>query len=309
MKLFIVMWVVMWTDWQTTEAQRWNRGYASDARVRHHHHHHVHHNEISVTEAAGSRSSSAAAALPNSHQPEPAVFFDDLSDARYDSSSFLVGDDNWHTGYQREEQIDDGWSHPFPVGVGSGFGRKSAAGAPRFRFGTDTDAAFGATRLSAAGGSAFGRSSGDRRRKQPDERRNRKSTNDDAEGPVSATKKSCRPRTCGDAARRSSAVTVTQSEANIDADVNPEVVQQKTPSNGRRKQPVSSRRKQALPSVESFSSDGVGVGGESASRTPGAAKKRAHSRNSRGGGQTELNLKTQNSAVRCLSPCLITVRL
>ena len=241
--------------------------------------------------ACGSGDAVDHASLPSSH-PEP-VFFDDLStpsndgDLRYESSSFVVCEDSWD-GYQREEQIDDCWSQL----SSSDFGRKSAAS--RFRY-TDT----GIITSFGGGGSSFGRAGGrsDRRRKQPEDKRTRKSLNG-AEGDVvtvpesdrpeavSASKKLCRQRTCGDGSKRavtSTASASMQSEVTVDVDNH-------TSSNRRRKQPTSKKYSAAIESLSSVASDGT-------SKEEVALKKRAQSRSSRG--QLKANSKTQ-TAVCCI---------
>lgn len=233
------------------------------------------------------------------------VYFDDFTapfssdgDLRYQSSSFVVSDDNWD-GYQREEQIVDCWSHHSSsfTATASNFGRKSATS--RFRFAdTGVIAAFG------GGGPSFGRAGGrgDRRRKQPEDKRNRKLLNGaegdvivapGSDGPeaVSASKK-CRQRMYGDGSKRSgqsAGSDPTQSEeiANIDnLDTG-----QKNSSSRRRKQATSSRKKYAA-AVENLSSEAS----DATPKMEGVTKKRAQPKSSRG--QLEGSLKTQNSVVR-----------
>jgi len=237
--------------------------------------------------------------LPAS-EPE-AVFFDDLpapfsddGDLRYQSSSFVVCEDSWD-GYQREEQIDDSWSHH---SVPFGFGRKSAAS--RFRF-TDT----GVITSLGGEGSSFGRA--DRRRKQPEEKRNRKSMYDvkddvivvaGGDGPeaVSASKKSCRQRLkFGEGAKGSAtSTTVDRDQTEVTTEGDGVDTAQKTPSNRRRKLPVASRKKSAATAENSFSDASDGT-----PKTEGASKRRAHSKTSRG--QLDANIKTPHSAVRLIN--------
>ena len=253
-----------------------------------------HYGESPFVESCGTGDATAVyssdrSLLPTS-QPEP-VFFDDFS-TTFESSSFVVCEDNYWDGYQREEQIDGCWSQQSPpfTASSSRFGRKSTPS--RFRFG-DT----GVITTFGGGGSSFGRAGGrfDRRRKQPDVKRNRKSSSD-AEGMsrsegTEASKKSCRQRAHGEGSRhavRSTAVAHAQSEITVEVD-NLDI-SEKNLSNRRRKQPTSSRKRHST-AVDNLSS-------EASAETPkveGASKKRTSSRFSRG--TMESSLKRQNSAV------------
>ena len=246
---------------------------------------------------------SADRGFPPTSQPEP-VFFDDFStafnndgDLRYESSSFVVCEDNWD-GYQREEQVDDCWSQHSPpfTQLASGFGRKS--GASRFRF-TDT----GIITTLGSGGPCFGRAVGrsDRRRKQPEDRRNRKSMNgagitrSDEPETVSAPKKSCRQRLHCDRSKHSTDFSHSLSEATDD--VNDIGTAQTTSSTRRRKQPTSSRKKSSAAGagVESLSSDAS----DCTPKIEGASKKRSQLKSS-GRAQLEGKPRVHSSAVRYL---------
>lgn len=247
----------------------------------------------------------AVAGFAPAAQPE-AVFFDELSgapigsdgDLRYESSSFFVCEDNWD-GYQREEQVDGCWPHQQHSTPPFGFGRKSAAGS-RFRF-TDTGII---TSLGGGAGSGFGRAIRrvDRRRKQPEEKRNRKSAYDDVtvmpegDGPevVSASKKSCRRRlTYGEGPKRATTTTaiaheLTEATADVDADV-----AQKAPSR-RRKQPAASKKKTAAASDNALSD-----GANATPKAGGSSRRKGISKTSRG--QQEVNIKSPTSTAVRLS--------
>ena len=252
---------------------------------------HGHYDKSRITEARGS--GDAAAFYSPTSQAET-VFFDDVSvpysndgDLRYESSSC--------DGYQREEQVDNCLSQPpfhFP------FGRKSATSRLRF-----TDA--GIITTFGGGGSSFGRAGarGDRRRKQPEDKRNRKFLNDaegdvvtmpatDGSDAISASKKSCRQRKYGDGTRRSLPSTdITHIESEVLVDVDNLDRAQKNSSNRRRKQPPSVRKKYAaaVENLRSVTSDGT-------PKVEVVSKKKPQSRSCRR--QLESSRETQASAVR-----------
>ena len=274
-------------------SNRWIRGSANTYI-------HGHSDDACGSGDAAALCSTDRGSLSNS-QPEQIVF-DELStpfsidgDLRYQSSSFVVCEDNWD-GYQREEQIDECWpqhSPPFTA-VASRFGRKSATSRLPV---SDT----GVITTFEGEGASFVRSGGrsDRRRKPPDDKRSRKSMSG-TEGDViavpgsdrpeaaSASKKSCRQRSYGDGSKRSAPSMAT---AHTESEVDNMDAAEKTSSNRRRKQPASLRTKyaKAIETLCDGGSDGI-------QKAEGASKKRGQSRSSRG--QLKSDIKNQNSTVR-----------
>jgi len=275
-------------------SERWKQHPADD---------HTHNDEARLVEATGNSDAAGACSLDRGDlQPsEPVVYFDDLTaplggdgDRRYESSSFVVCEDNWD-GLVREEQVDDSWTAeplPFPADVPCSFGRKSAA-ASRFRV---TDAGV----ITSLGTSSFGA----RRRKQTDDRRVWKSPvrctdgnvaetpGSNASEAVSASKKSCnRQRSYGgDGCKRSKNSPLEDAVDAVDG-------RQKATSTRRRRQLTTPRKKSGGETVSSEASDRT-------TKVEGGSKRRTQSRGSRG--PTVLNRKTTTSSTVCRLKLLAT---